>query len=877
MPIGGAGANTEFEELESASQADTEPLAFDEEANDDDGDSDELIKIVGEDMDQDEGRLAENAIVEGEARLSDGNDIEMKDADEDRLEPSREAGEDEDADDDGDADAVGSQEEIIDNDELSASQATGASPSKNGQGGTNFSDESDLTDEPDDDEEDEEEGDEEDNIGDDAEDDEELDEDDEADEDEAAEGLAALTGGQASGNDVQESGSSTPGGALDELAVIAAAAEAEAEDESSQAEDDTDNDSIAGSHTRKKGRRNHSAIPRRTTTRLNEMMVASPAMSEDDIDEEDEEEEEAAELNRASSRKTNREMSSLIGLSSAAKRHTKPGVAGGLLAGAPSITIEGANSAVPSTATSRAGSVKLDDEDEEEEGQMINTDALEGDAEDKNEEEDAEGEEVGTPAQELDEVGPEEEPSTDEAALRRQEAMEALTKIEIGFAHLRDKLYIERMNEVSKEGEMILEGTHPDLIHLSNLIEIRREKKLKLVEKWFEEQEKQYERVAMTEEAAAWNNWRNEVVELRRQELFNTMRKRRRLDREKRTLDVPRPIKRHQIFETELIRDPDYDRKLQRFQQENSSKTKAKARQERDEMAAYVAFPDLRSADEAEAWTDMERMGIAGSDPRMMHGMGPPGSFYRPEEDPYAMYAIEQQQQIQQQSGPGAGPGPSATGPPSAFGPYGPPLVSEYPPYEPSYDGRPGHQGQPLQGYAVDAYGRPLSPTSASLQQAQHPSTGSQQGVSSAASHRAGHRAPEPYHPNDHSSSHPKGARRSPPPTATISQGDRETKPPNNARGGGGGGTYSPPPSSLSRTGDYTGNTGRAPPSQYPKFDDGPYSTIGIHANVARPPSKGIAGGVNSASIRPKSENAPGMEMGSTYQNHRHQEHLYSR
>lgn len=86
--------------------------------------------------------------------------------------------------------------------------------------------------------------------------------------------------------------------------------------------------------------------------------------------------------------------------------------------------------------------------------------------------------------------------------------MEALTKIEIGFAVLRDKLYVERMEEVSKEGEMIYKGTHPDLIHLTNLIELRRERRLKLVELWFEEQQKQYARVASSEEAAAWSHWR---------------------------------------------------------------------------------------------------------------------------------------------------------------------------------------------------------------------------------------------------------------------------------------------------------------------------------------------------------------------------------
>lgn len=53
--------------------------------------------------------------------------------------------------------------------------------------------------------------------------------------------------------------------------------------------------------------------------------------------------------------------------------------------------------------------------------------------------------------------------TSDDAFVRkRAEAMEALTKIEIEFARLRDKLYLERMAEVDKErigvetGEVLL-------------------------------------------------------------------------------------------------------------------------------------------------------------------------------------------------------------------------------------------------------------------------------------------------------------------------------------------------------------------------------------------------------------------------------------
>ncbi len=39
-------------------------------------------------------------------------------------------------------------------------------------------------------------------------------------------------------------------------------------------------------------------------------------------------------------------------------------------------------------------------------------------------------------------------------------------------AMLRDRLYVERLQEISKEGDMILDGTHPELLHLTKAIEM---------------------------------------------------------------------------------------------------------------------------------------------------------------------------------------------------------------------------------------------------------------------------------------------------------------------------------------------------------------------------------------------------------------------
>lgn len=50
-------------------------------------------------------------------------------------------------------------------------------------------------------------------------------------------------------------------------------------------------------------------------------------------------------------------------------------------------------------------------------------------------------------------------------------------------------------------------GTHPELIHLTKLIEMRRTRKLELAQKWLEGLEGAYERHKEEEEHAIWTYW----------------------------------------------------------------------------------------------------------------------------------------------------------------------------------------------------------------------------------------------------------------------------------------------------------------------------------------------------------------------------------
>ncbi|GAA5916692.1 hypothetical protein JCM6882_002269 [Rhodosporidiobolus microsporus] len=135
-----------------------------------------------------------------------------------------------------------------------------------------------------------------------------------------------------------------------------------------------------------------------------------------------------------------------------------------------------------------------------------------------------------------------EEGDTSDAAFirKRAEAMEALTKIEIQFAQLRDVLYVERMEEVEKERTGIESGTHPELLHLTQLIELRRDNKLQLAKRWLDGLEQSYQLQFDHSEHALWNRWQDERARLRTRMLDDANGKRRRLEREKRMLERPK-------------------------------------------------------------------------------------------------------------------------------------------------------------------------------------------------------------------------------------------------------------------------------------------------------------------------------------------------
>ncbi|KAI1296389.1 hypothetical protein EDD11_007355 [Mortierella claussenii] len=92
-----------------------------------------------------------------------------------------------------------------------------------------------------------------------------------------------------------------------------------------------------------------------------------------------------------------------------------------------------------------------------------------------------EGEEAGDKTNGEDDLEEEEDL---EKKQRHMDALDALTRIEVGFASLRDKVYDERLLELEKEIEMINDGTHPELSTLMREIEEKREQRLRIAKAW---------------------------------------------------------------------------------------------------------------------------------------------------------------------------------------------------------------------------------------------------------------------------------------------------------------------------------------------------------------------------------------------------------
>ncbi|KAF9463230.1 Sds3-like-domain-containing protein [Collybia nuda] len=126
----------------------------------------------------------------------------------------------------------------------------------------------------------------------------------------------------------------------------------------------------------------------------------------------------------------------------------------------------------------------------------------------------------------------------------RAQALDSLALIEIKFADLRERVYLEKMENLAWEETLVGEGLHPELIHLHRELSQRRDKRLELAshKRCFETENVAKRR--RSDEEATWSWWMFSRDELQTDMISETNRKRRRLERERRVIERPQPARR---------------------------------------------------------------------------------------------------------------------------------------------------------------------------------------------------------------------------------------------------------------------------------------------------------------------------------------------
>ncbi|KAG9226917.1 hypothetical protein CCMSSC00406_0003410 [Pleurotus cornucopiae] len=126
----------------------------------------------------------------------------------------------------------------------------------------------------------------------------------------------------------------------------------------------------------------------------------------------------------------------------------------------------------------------------------------------------------------------------------RAEALDVLATIELKFALLRERLYVEKMESLAWEESLVMDGNHPELIHLHAELSSRRDKRIELATR-----KRQFEVTSVTkrrklDEHATWSWWKFTRDALQTDMISETNRRRRKLERDRKALERPQPIRR---------------------------------------------------------------------------------------------------------------------------------------------------------------------------------------------------------------------------------------------------------------------------------------------------------------------------------------------
>ncbi|KAJ3545362.1 hypothetical protein NM688_g5633 [Phlebia brevispora] len=213
----------------------------------------------------------------------------------------------------------------------------------------------------------------------------------------------------------------------------------------------------------------------------------------------------------------------------------------------------------------------------------------------------------------------------------RAEALDVLATIELKYALLRERLYVEKMENLAWEEALVRADIHPEMLHLHAELSKRRDKRLELAAR-----RRDYEIVNLTkrrrlDEDAVWSWWKYRREELQTTMIAENNRKRRRLERERRAVDRPLPERHIPSPPNEVPVAPTL-RELVK----NDPFESAEARRRQMPMSS-LAYPRLTTLSQQDIISDLEylnahrrpydslRPGMMGVNPVMGHPAGGPG------------------------------------------------------------------------------------------------------------------------------------------------------------------------------------------------------------------------------------------------------------
>ncbi|KAJ7594196.1 Sds3-like-domain-containing protein [Mycena floridula] len=145
-----------------------------------------------------------------------------------------------------------------------------------------------------------------------------------------------------------------------------------------------------------------------------------------------------------------------------------------------------------------------------------------------------------------DEPNPEDdmEVDADLQPAHRAEALDVLAIIELKFAMLRERVYVEKMQQLAWEETLVGAGSHPELLYIHKELSKRRDKRIELATRKRELEVTSANKRRRIDEDATWSWWKLARDELQLEIIAETNRKRRKLERERRAVERPQPLRR---------------------------------------------------------------------------------------------------------------------------------------------------------------------------------------------------------------------------------------------------------------------------------------------------------------------------------------------